>query len=381
MRLADVPMRLPGQRIREIMDLAWATPGVLRLEVGEPDHPTPAHIVDAADRAARQGDTRYTPNRGTAALREAITHKVDVRNGLRADPDQVVVTAGAVQALHAVMMVLADPGDRVLMPDPAWPNFAMIGALLHADVAHYPLTAANGHAPELDDLERLVTPRTRLLVLNSPSNPLGTVLSEDEVRRLLDFAAEHDLWVLSDECYDEIVFDRKVTSPGAIDPDRVISVYSFSKTYAMTGWRVGYAVCPRRVADVLTKIQEPLISCVNAPAQAAAVAALQGPSQVVTDMVASYAERRDAVVALLGEAGIGHIRPEGTFYQWVDISASTADSVTFAEELIVEQGVAVAPGAAFGPHGEGAVRLSLATEQDALLEGTARLIARLQGRG
>ena len=371
---------MPASGIREIMNAAWGRPEVIHLEVGQPDFPTPPHIVEAAHRAMLAGHTGYTPTAGIPALRSALADKIRARNGYTVDPGQVVLGNGGDQALHATLTAMTRPGDGVLLPDPAWPNFDMMATLLGLPAAHYPLTAAGGYVPDVGELERLVTPSTRVLLLNSPSNPLGSVIDRDRMAELLAFAAAHDLWVLSDECYDEITFDGTVVSPSALDRDgRVASVYSFSKTYAMTGWRLGYVAAPPAVAEVLTKVQEPLVSCLNTPTQYAALAALESPPAVLGEMVAAYRRRRDAVTGHLQELGMAAFRPAGAFYTWVDVSAAGLGAREFALRLLAEESVALAPGTAFGPGGEGYVRLSLAASDADLVEGVTRL-ARLWHR-
>ena len=373
-RLSVAIQAMPRSGIREIMDLAWATPDVIHLEVGEPNFPTPRHVIEAADRAARAGYTKYTPNAGLPQLREALAEKLRVRNRIDARPGQVIVTHGAVGALYTTLLALVGPGDEILLPDPGWPNYRMMATLTRTEARYYPLTSAGGYLPQIGDLERLVGPRTRVLLLNSPSNPLGAIISEDRMRELLAFAAEHDLWVVSDECYDEIVFDSSFVSAAALAEDeRVISVFSFSKTYSMTGWRVGYAVVPEPLALELAKLQEPIISCVNTPAQMAALAAVTGPQDLVHEMTAQYRARRDQVLDLLAPTHLRAFKPSGAFYMWVDVTACTSSSREFATALIRERGVSVVPGTAFGRSGEGAVRLSLATSSELLLEGVQRM--------
>ncbi|MDQ1662487.1 MAG: aspartate aminotransferase [Blastococcus sp.] len=366
--------------IREIMNAAWGRLDVLHLEVGEPDFATPAAVVAAAGEAAAAGHTGYTPTAGIPALRSALAEKIRERNGFSVEPEQIVLGNGGAQAIHASLTALTERGDGILLPDPAWPNFVMMATLLGLDVASYPLTPAGGFVPEIADLEQLVTPRTRVLLLNSPSNPLGSVIDRQRMTQLLDFAARHGLWVLSDECYDEITFDGTAVSPAALDADgRVVTVFSFSKTYAMTGWRLGYAAAPPEVAEVLAKAQEPLISCINTPTQYAGLAALASPPDVVGDMVRAYRQRRDTVVGLLDELGLPAFRPAGAFYAWVDVSAAGVGAREVALRLLAEEGVALAPGTAFGRGGEGFVRLSLAASEETLAEGSRRL-ARLVER-
>jgi aspartate/methionine/tyrosine aminotransferase len=370
--------RLPVQAIREVMELAWANPDAIHLEVGEPDFPTPDNVVEAAARAAREGHTKYTPNAGIPALREALAAKVGRVNGYAADAGQIVVSAGGVEAIHATLTTLADPGDEVLMPDPAWPDFVQMAALLGTPARFYHQTAATDYLPDVAELEELVSERTRVLIVNSPSNPLGAVIPGPRLAELVEFAERHDLWLISDECYDEIAFDGDFVSTMAVAPSpRVVSVYSFSKVYAMTGWRIGYAVAPPAVAAAMTRLQEPLISCVNAPTQMAALEAVTGPQDVVAAMRAAYRERRDRALEVLRAGGLPVRTPKGAFYLWVDISRAGRRSDAFVRELIEAQGVAVAPGTAFGAAGEEFVRLSLAADLDHLLEGSSRLIAQI----
>jgi aspartate aminotransferase len=376
--LADHAQRMPRSGIREVMDLAWSLPGpVIGLHVGEPSFATPEHVLDGARRALDRGDTRYVANAGIPALREAIAGKVAARNGLRAQPEQVVVSAGGMQALYMALSATVAAGAEVLVPDPGWPNFAMAVQLLQARPVGYPLRPENGFLPDVEELAHLVTERTRALILNFPSNPLGAVLPADLAQALCRFADRHDLWLISDECYDEITFGAEHVSPARWDEqDRVLSCFSFSKTYAMTGMRVGYLVAPKTAAATAAKMQEPLIACVNAPAQHAALAALEGPQDFVAMMRRAYHERRDAAAAQLDRAGIGYLLPQGAFYMWVDVRDRCGGDVkAWSLELLRERHVAVAPGTTFGAEGEGWVRISLATETEDLLDGLERLAA------
>ena len=367
---------MPVSRIREVMELAWKDPEAIHLEVGEPDFPTPEHVVEAAHEAARVGFTRYAPNAGIPELREALSEKVTLRNGYGACAEQVVVTQGGIQALYLALRALLEPGDEVLLPDPAWPNYRMIAHLLGARGLSYPLVAEGGFLPRLEDLERLVTPRTRAILVNSPSNPLGTVVPRDLLEGLLAFARRHSLWFISDEVYDEVVFDDVFVSAGSVAErgDQLVSIYSFSKVYAMTGWRVGYLVAPPDLAKILTGMQEPIISCVNTPAQMAALAAVTGPQDIVQEMNDSYRARRDELLGDLDLGGLPSSWPSGAFYVWADVSEAGVPSMELARSLIELEHVAVAPGSAFGELGEGYVRLSLASSREDLLEGTSRLI-------
>ena len=374
--LAPGAESMPRSGIRQVMDLAWSLPApVIGLHVGEPSFPSPAHVVEAARAAYAAGETHYVPNAGIDALRVAIAEKVSTVNGFVVTPGQVVVSAGGAQALHNAFSLTLSAGDEVLIPDPGWPNYAMAVQLLQAVPVRYPLRPENGFRPDPAELARLVTERTRVLVVNTPSNPLGTVLPAEDVEALVRLAEDHDLWLLSDECYDALTFGQPHVSPGRFDRDgRVLSAFSFSKTYAMTGLRVGYLITTEEVARQSAKLQEPMLACVNAPAQAAALAALRGPQDEVAMMRAAYRERRDLALAQLDAQGMGYLTPEGAFYLWVDVrDRSHGDVATWAMDLLRQHHVAVAPGTTFGPLGEGWVRLSLATATEDLLEGIRRM--------
>jgi aspartate aminotransferase len=374
--LAPGAESMPRSGIRQVMDLAWSLPDpVIGLHVGEPSFPSPAHVVEAARAAYAAGETHYVPNAGIDALRVAIAEKVSTANGFVVTPGQVVVSAGGAQALHNALSLTLSAGDEVLIPDPGWPNYAMAVQLLQAVPVRYPLRPENGFRPDPAELARLVTERTRVLVVNTPSNPLGTVLPAEDVEALVRLAEDHDLWLLSDECYDALTFGQPHVSPGRFDRDgRVLSAFSFSKTYAMTGLRVGYLITTEEVARQSAKLQEPMLACVNAPAQAAALAALRGPQDEVAMMRAAYRERRDLALAQLDAQGMGYLTPEGAFYLWVDVrDRSHGDVATWAMDLLRQHHVAVAPGTTFGPLGEGWVRLSLATATEDLVEGIRRM--------
>jgi len=371
---------IPRSGIREIMDAAWETPGAIILAVGQPNFPTPPHVVEAAHAAALAGKTAYVSDAGIPELRAALATKIRERNGYDVAAENVIVSNGGVEGIFVSLAAVLGPGDGVLIPDPGWPNFAMMAGILRARIQPYLLTPANDFLPTIDDLERLCDEGTRVLLLNSPSNPLGAVIDRERMRELAAFAREHDLWIVSDECYDGTVFDDRFVSAAAVaDPERTIAIYTFSKTYAMTGWRVGYVAAPTTVAREISKLQEPLISCVNAPAQYAALAALTGPQDIVAQMNGAYRERRDEVCRRLAAAGVPALNPSGAFYVWVDVSAAGIPSRDFAFKLLCERGVAIAPGNAFGPGGEGFARISLATEPALLYEGIDRLIATLAG--
>ena len=366
---------MPRSGIREIFDLAHQIPDAIHLEAGEPSYPTPGHICQAAIDAVNEGFTKYTPNSGIPELRRAIADDVNRRGGLAIDPGQVVVTPGAVAALFTALKALTDPGDSVLLSDPAWTNYRMMLTVLGLEVQDYPLLNEDGLVPRPDVLERQITDTSKLLIINSPSNPTGTVIPAEVLAEIMELARRYDLWVLSDDVYDQLTFDVQAVPIARFDTDsRVITVNSFSKTYAMTGWRVGYAICPEEIAPLVSKVQEPITSCVNGPAQRAAVAALLGPQEVVAEMRAGYRQRRDLVMEMLVQGGVPAVRPQGAFYAWVDISRTGMSDREFALKLVKDRQVAVVPGTTFGSQGSTSIRLSLATETELLTEGVRRLV-------
>ena len=371
--LAQTASKMPGSGIREIVHLAMTMPDVIRLEVGEPNFSTPPHIVDAAHRAASEGFTKYGPSAGLLSLRELLAERVERVNGFSVTATQINISVGGVQGCLASFLALLDPGDEVLIPDPAWPNYEMALMLCQAVPVHYPLYVDRGFVPRPEDLAGLITERTKLLIINSPSNPTGAVFPRETIEAMVDLAQQHDLYLMADEVYDEFVFEGEHVSPALYDPERVISIYSFSKIYAMTGWRVGYVVANDEISKLIAKIQEPQISCVSSVGQKAAEAALTGPQDCVREMCQSYRERRDIVVQVLKDEGYYVYTPQGAFYIMVDISDTGIDSREFALRLLQDRRVAVAPGTAFGSFGRDFVRISLATEKGLLLEGVRTL--------
>jgi aspartate/methionine/tyrosine aminotransferase len=360
------------------MDLALELPDAIRLEIGDPDFATPAHIVDAAAEAARNGFTHYGPSIGLASLRELIAAKLSERNGFGCRPDEVVVTTGACGGLHACLLALLDPGDELLVPDPGWTTMVPMSIAAGVTPVGYALDRSRGFALDPDAVEARIRPRTRAIIVNSPSNPTGAVAGRDALAAVLELAARHGLWLISDECYEELVFDTEHVSPAALgERERVISVFSFSKSYAMTGWRVGYAAAPPPVARLIAKAQEPLVSSASTVSQKAAEAALLGPQECVAEMREAYRRRRDGATAQLDAAGVEYVRPGGAFYLMVDVSAGGESAQEFAQRLLVEHGVAVVPGDAFGSLGAGMVRVSLAAADELIERGLDSLAAAL----
>jgi aspartate aminotransferase len=366
---------VPGSGIRRIHEIAITLDDVIMLAVGEPDVTVAPHIAAAAKAAWDADQTNYTANGGIPALRAAIVDKLARVNDIHVDTERVWVTVGATQALHQAMVLTLAAGDEVLVPDPGYTTFTMNARMIDAVPVAYPLRAAAGFMPDVAELDRLVTDRTRVLIVNSPSNPLGTIFPKALLEELLAFARRHDLWVISDEVYEYFSWGESHVSIASLDTDdRVFSVFSLSKTYAMTGVRVGYIVIPPGLAATMRTVQEASISCVAEPDQFAGVAAITGDQSAVESARGHYRDNLAAAMRLLDEGGIRYLPPGGTFYLWVDVShASDGDVATWAEQFLLRERVAIAPGSAFGRSGEGWIRVSLAAAKETLLEGLSRL--------
>jgi aspartate aminotransferase len=352
------------------------TPGTIRLDVGQPDFRTPDHISEAGKRAIDDGKTYYTQTQGMLSLREKLVAKLARVNGINVTTDRVATTPGGVGGLAAVFAAVLEDGDEVLLPDPGWSNYRMMLGWTGGRGVYYPCPPADGFQPDIDALSRMITPRTKLLLINSPNNPTGAVYPLRTVKKLVEIAQHYNLWLLTDECYDEIVLDGTWTSPAHIAPDdgRIASIFTFSKSYSMTGWRIGYVTGSAELIDTVVKILESNSSCVSTISQVAAEAALDGPQDCVAEMVTAYKRRRDLVVDLLREADMLISVPAGAFYCMADISASGLPARDFAFRFLRERGVSVAPGTAFGEVAKNAVRISLASSDTDLQEGVERLI-------
>ena len=369
---------VPGSGIRAIHEIALLLDDVIMLAVGEPDRDAAPHIRAAAKQAWDDGETHYTANAGIQPLREAIVTKLARDNDVHVQAEQVWVTVGATQALHQAMVLTLAAGDEVLVPDPGYTTFPMNARMIDAVPVPYPLLPEHSFLPDLAQLEALVTERTKVLMVNSPSNPLGVVFPRETLQQLLDFAERHDLWIISDEVYEAFHYGVDHASIASLGgTDRVFSVFSLSKTYAMTGVRVGYLVTPPGLTETMRTVQEAAISCVGSSDQFAALAAIEGPQGDVAEASRHYRSNYKAAVAVLDGLGIRHHVPQGAFYLWIDVShASGGDVAGWAQRFLLEQKVAVAPGSAFGRSGEGWIRVCLAASKDGLVAGLSRLARR-----
>jgi aspartate aminotransferase len=337
---------------------------VVHLEIGEPDFPTPDHVVRAAEQALADGHTHYVPSPGIAPLREAVASHLTSAGRLRATPEQVVVTPGAKPVMFFSMLALCGAGDEVLYPDPGFPMYASIAGFTGATPVPLPLREENGFRVDVGELERLVTPRTKLIVLNSPHNPCGSVLTAADVEGIARIAVDNDVVVLTDEVYSSLCYDDD--RPSVLDvegmAERTILLDGWSKTFAMTGWRLGYGVFPQELVEPVTRLVVNSVSCVPAFCKYAAIAALEGPWDFVERMREEFRTRRDVVVDGLNAIdGITCRQPGGAFYAFPNVTRLGLPAQRLADALLEEAGVACLPGTAFGAAGEGFLRLSYAT--------------------
>ncbi|MBP1995631.1 pyridoxal phosphate-dependent aminotransferase [Paenibacillus eucommiae] len=375
-QLSSARSLIPESGIRKLAELSALIPDAIHLEVGEPNVNTPEHIMEAAAVAAREGFTKYTPVPGYPTLRKAIKEDLHARYNLNVSMDEIVVTSGSVMALSASLLAIADVGDEILVPDPAWPVYEMILRVQQCVPVPYVLKAEEGFIPDFEELEAKVTGRTKAIMINTPGNPTGGVFDEETIKRLMEFAVKHDLYVISDEVYDSIIYEGTHITPKAYDTDgRVISIFGVSKKYAMTGWRLGYSIANKEISALMIKIMITLVGNAPSTSQKAAEAALTGPQEFVEEMRLSYQSRRDRAYAMLVQEKIKCYPNKGAFYMLIDISETGMTSDDFALTLLSEEKVAVAPGSTFGVSSQNMVRISLATEETALLEGVRRICA------
>nr|WP_238323932.1 aminotransferase class I/II-fold pyridoxal phosphate-dependent enzyme [Halobacterium hubeiense] len=350
---------------------------LVRLEVGEPDFDTPEHVVEAAVDAARGGDTHYTPNAGTLELREAVAGKFERERGASFDPDsEIMATVGGMEALHLALLATAEAGEEVLIPSPVYPNYEAQAKLADATPVNVPLDADAGYALDVEAVREALSAETSAVVLNSPANPTGQVFDRDAALDVVEAAAEHDAWVVSDEVYMGLTYDGPTRSLAAdAETDNVLVVDSVSKQYAMTGWRVGWLAGPEHLISETTKIHEATTACPSSVAQAAATRALTGDQEPIEAMYDAFLERRNYVADRIADIeGVTAPTPDGAFYAFIDVS-ELGDDFEIAKELCDDYGVVLTPGSGFGPGGAGNLRLSFANSLDNLEAGLDRFEA------
>jgi aspartate/methionine/tyrosine aminotransferase len=366
-RLAGIEKSL----IRQVTDLAG--PDAIPLGLGEPSFPTPLALLEAAQKFLQLGHVRYTPNAGLRELRELIAQKS--HRGI--DHNWVCVTVGSQEAIFITMLALLNPGDEVLIPNPGYPAYRMVAKLLGATVRDLPLRSQNSFAVSAGDIERALTPQTRLIFLNSPHNPTGAVNAASDLRRIAQLIAKRDTWVISDEVYSQIYY-REPPASIARFTEKVIIVNSLSKTFSMTGWRLGWLIAPPDLTQHLIALNQYAVTCAPTLSQRVGIAALQDVTEAhVQAMREEYRRRRDVMIESVRKfVGGAFTEPQGAFYLWLDVSSARSAhgrTLELAKKLVQQKQIVVAPGIGFGSRGEGFLRLSFAAEPDQIREGVKRL--------
>ena len=364
-------------KIRELFERASKMKNVISLGIGEPDFDTPQNIKEAAKRALDEGWTHYTPNAGIAELRNAISEYYATHYGMRIPPQNVLVTAGAYEATYLAFESLLEEGDEVIIPDPAFVCYVEDAKVSGAKYVRLPLKEENEFQPDPDELLELITKRTRMIVLNYPNNPTGATLDDEVAKAVADIAQDYNIYILSDEPYEHFLYDGAKHVPMMkYASDNTILANSFSKTFAMTGWRLGFTIAPEDVIKDMIKLHAYIIGNVASFVQVAGVAALREEAswKAVEEMRKEYEKRRKLVLEHLKEMPyIKAFEPKGAFYVFANITGTGMKSEEFAEWLLDKAGVVVIPGTAFGPNGEGYIRISYATSQENLLEAMVRM--------
>jgi aspartate/methionine/tyrosine aminotransferase len=374
--MADVPQSGTLKMLGIAKQLEREGREIIHMEVGEPDFDTPEHIKRAAQEALARGATKYTPSAGIPELREAIAEHLGAK-GVRAAAKEVLVTPGAKHAIFCALAAALDPGDEVLIPSPCW-TYEGIALIAGAKPVYVETTQADEFRLKVEKMQEKLTSKTRMLLLNYPNNPTGATITKQDLRALADLAADHKFWVLSDEIYDCLTYEGDHVSIASLPGmhERTIYINGFSKAYAMTGWRLGYAVAPAELTREMIKVQQASTSCAAAFVQEAGVAALRGPQDCVGEMREEYRKRRDVIVEGLNSIeGFDCVKPKGAFYVFPSIKGLGIKSSELCERLLREAGVAGVSGSEFGPYGEGHLRFSYATSMQNVKKAIERIKA------
>lgn len=379
--IAERVERLQGESAFAILskanELEAKGMNVIHLEIGQPDFKTPENIIDAAKKAMSDGYTGYGPTLGYNELREAVADYVKEYKNIDATKDNVVIVPGGKPTMFFTMLTLVEPGDEVIYPNPGFPIYESCIKFARGIPVPMPLTADNDFRPDVEKLKSLITPKTKLIIINNPGNPTGGIFEKEDILAIADILKDRpDIFVLSDEIYDRLMYDGKTISIASIPEmrDRTLVLDGFSKTYAMTGWRIGYCVANVDIIKKFEMIMVNSVSCTCSFTQMAAVEALKGPQDSVVEMKNKFKERRDWLVNALNEIdGVECCMPRGAFYAFPDISSFGLSSKEFADRLLEEEGIALAWGTSFGEYGEGHIRISYATSLENLKEAVERL--------
>jgi aminotransferase len=375
--LSNSTVNYPKSGIRVMFELATQYPDAINLSVGEPNFETPEHIKVAAIKAISEGLTKYNPNAGIYELREAIAEKYGSELGYKLEAGNVMIAVGGMEAIFLSLATILDHDDEVIIPDPAYPNYCGTVSILGGKIVRVPLYEEHGFKLQPEDLEKAITPKTKVLIINYPANPLGAILNKKEVEKLAEVVKKHNIMVISDEVYDKIIYDGNVHySMSQIEDVRkqVLVVNSLSKSYAMTGWRVGFIIGDEKIIGNIPKLQEGIASCLPPFIQKAAVEALRGPQDCVGEMVSNYTRRRKIITDGLNSIkGFKCLESGGSFYVFANIKSFGKESKEFAIEVLKEARVVCVPGSAFGEMGEGYIRFSFANSDENLIEAVKRI--------
>ncbi|BDC36225.1 pyridoxal phosphate-dependent aminotransferase [Candidatus Methanoliparum sp. LAM-1] len=346
---------------------------IINLSVGEPDFDTPKFIKDAAKKALDNGDTHYTPSLGKPRLRKVVAEKLKKDNNIDTSYENIIISAGAKHLIYMAINSIIDEGEEVVLLSPAWVSYEACVKIAGGRINWIKTNIEDQFQPT--DIQDNINKKTKLIVLNSPNNPSGAVYSENTLKMIADLSIDYDFFVLSDEIYEKIIYDSKHISIASFDQmaDRTITVNGLSKSYAMTGWRIGYASAPKIILDGMLKIQQHSISCAPSFVQEAAISAMSGPQDCVNEMVSEFKKRRDFLVDGLNSIGLRCLLPKGAFYLFVDISDFAEDANEFSEKMLKEGYLVMTPGDAFGPGFENYIRISYAVPIDKLKEAVKRI--------
>lgn len=377
LKMDQIPFSPIRKIFGEVEKLRSQGKEIISLGIGEPDFDTPTHICEAMIEATRNGATHYTPNKGIVELREAIVEKLKLENSIEYDIEEIVCTVGVAEAVYVALSSFLEPGDEVLVPDPSWLNYSHVPRLNGAEPVLYPLVAENDFQIKVDELEKLVTEKTKILIVLDPSNPTGGVLRKEVLEEVAQFAIKHDLLVISDEIYEKLIYDDNVHYSIAALPgmrERTIVLNGFAKAYAMTGWRLGYIAAPAELLPPMAKYHAYIVSNATSMVQYGGIAALKGTQEPVKEMVEEFSRRRDFMVKAINDInGLSCPNPGGAFYLFVDVSKTGMNGEEFTEFILHEAGVAVVPGTAFGERATHEVRVSYATSMENLEKAVARM--------
>lgn len=376
--ISRMAQEVTNSPIRKMFNIASTMSNIVNFTVGEPDFTTPQNIIDSAISSLQKGQTHYSLNAGILPLREAIARSVKKTYQKDVDPKtQVIVTAGGMEALYLCAMVLINPGDEIIISDPHWSNYPRMIQMCGGIPKFVKVLEQDGFIFNPDSLRKAINPKTKAILINSPANPTGGVYDKKTLEEIAKIVKENDLYVITDDVYKYFIYDgnqfESITAFDDMDK-RTIIIDSFSKTYAMTGWRVGFAVGPQDIIANMVKLQENVVGCVNNQAQYAAMEALDGSQESLEKMVETYKRRRDLIVDGINNIkGLSCKKPKGAFYAFVNIEKTGLKSEEFALRLVKETGVVVVPGPGFGESGEGFIRLSYATSEENISEGLKRI--------